>query len=184
MNEIRFPYRHSAPGGALYIIGGALGLALILPGAALRWLALLCAVGPALWLICEQLRRRCAVRLTDTHIIIEQPLPLFTRRIPYSKIVGMLPDAHNAHALAYRRPPRQPGAPPRLTLARFDRVEHEDALWEVLHHHTPAMLPLDAAQVAHYLRRRRRRRRILGVALLLAVPFGVIILARVLSLPA
>ncbi|MBN1286279.1 MAG: hypothetical protein JXB47_12850 [Anaerolineae bacterium] len=183
MQEISYPYRSVPMTTALVITGGTAALAVSLPDAGWRWLILLAAAGPALWLLSEALRRRCAVRLAETELIIEQPLPAFTRVIAYMQIAGFLTtEARQRPAIAYRRPPRQPGLPPRLGLVVFEPLEDEAGFWEAVEQRAPADLPFDAAQVARYVRGRRARRRMLGAAALLLTPFVVILLAQTLRM--
>lgn len=161
------------------VIGGAAVLAVSLPGAGWRLLALLAMTGPFLWLIDELARRRRTVRLATSEVVIEQPLPIFTRVIAYNQIMGMLTsDEYTRPAIAYRRPPRQPGLPHRLGLVGFAPLEDEADFWEKLRQRAPAGLVLDAAQVARRLRGRCSRRRMLWAALLLLTPFVVILLAQ------
>ena len=183
MVESRYPYQPTSPTGALAALGAALALALTLPDAGLRVLMVFIALGPVVWLIKETLLRRCAVHLNKTQVIIEQPLPVFTRAVPYDKITGVLASAEGGQpAIAYRRPPRQPGLRPRLGLVAFAPLEGETAFWDALRARTPDALPFDAAQVARYLRGRQLRRRMLAGALLLLTPFVVIILARIMAI--
>lgn len=182
MDETHYLYRRTSPVTTFVMLGIAVALALLLPDAGWRLLAAWSALGPAVWLAGEALRRRRAVRLTDTHVIVEQPLLLFMRAVPYADITGVLTTATRAHstlALAYRKPPRQPGLRPRLGLVTFDPIEGEAAFWETLLSRIPVDLPFSEAQVMGFLRARRIRRRMLVVAALLGIPFVVIILSRV-----
>jgi hypothetical protein len=153
-----------------------------LPDAGWRLLALLAGLGPVWWLVDEALRRRRAVRLTPTVVIVEQPILLFTRAMPYARIAGVLTTEHHARpALAYRRPRPPSGLPPRLGLIAFEPIENEAAFWETLTARAPTSITLSEGQVLRHLRARRYRRGALLVAVLLAVPFVVIVVSRTIG---
>ncbi len=173
MHESRFSYRPSPARGALWTLAAALALALVLPDAGWRLLALFTAAGPTLWLLREALLRRCAVRLAESAVVVEQPVPIFSRRVPYAKLAGA-----GEHALAYRRPPRQPGLPPRVGLVTFAPLAQEAAFWEALEARWPAGERALPDQVMRWVRARRRRRLLLGGAGLLSTPLAVMLLAR------
>ncbi|MCZ7544535.1 MAG: hypothetical protein M5R40_13895 [Anaerolineae bacterium] len=119
------------------------------------------------------------MRLTETHVVVEQPAPVFTRAVPYEKIVGLARGGDTRAALAYRKPRTPSQARPRLGLVTFEPVEDAEAFWVALGARAPDPLAYDAAQVARFVRGRRVRRAMLALALLLATPFAVIALARV-----
>lgn len=175
-----YPYRRRSPASALAVLGGAALLAALLPDPSARLLALLAGTGPLWWLISEALRRRRAVRLDETGVVVEQPLPPFSRAVPYDRIAGVL--RGEPAALAYRQPRRAAHARPRLGLVMFEPVEEADDFWGTLLARAPAPLAFTEAQVRRFVRGQRLRRAAYGVAALLAVPFVVIALARVIAL--
>ncbi len=177
-----FLYRRHSPTSAFAVIGVAVGLAVLLSDPGWRLLALLMTVGPLWWLIDEALRRRRAVRLTETHVVVEQAIPLFTRAVPYSKIAGLLKGGKKQAALSYRRPRQVTGARPRLNLVTFAPVEEAEIFWEALVARLPGPLTFSEAEVRRFARGRRIRRALLTLAALLTTPFVVIIASRAAGL--
>lgn len=176
----RFAYRRTSRAGALALLAAAGVAVALLADPGWRLVAAAVGTGPLWWLIDETLRHRCAVRLTETHVVIEQPLPLFTRAVPYGRVVGVLKGVGGRRrALAYRKARTAARAQPQLDLVTFARIEKEEDFWGALLERVPAPLACSEAQVQRFMRERRFRRAALLLAALLSTPLVMIALSQI-----
>lgn len=187
-----YPYQTSPsrrPG--LILLGIALGLALVLPGADLKLLAAAFGIAPAFWLIRETRRRQTGLTLASDELILRHPFGWRPLRIPYAHLAGIQSLDHRARlGLVYYMPrpvfdgaadPRPPRIRTALTTPLADLAATLAALDARLAAHPPdgALYPrLSPDQTRAHLQRRRLRRAALTAGLALALPLILIGLLR------
>lgn len=183
-------------GGPLWqagvVLAGAAALALLLPEAGLRLLALLFAVPPLVWGSYELLCRRAGLALEAEALVLRKPAALRPLCIPYAHVAGLTPWTRAPRlGLAYYvpRPPLEgedDPRPPRLRFVATVPLADLPAALADLRRRVeqarpadPRMPPLPEAALRRGLRARRFRRASLLVALFLSTPLLVVVAVRV-----
>lgn len=173
------------------LVGIVLSLVVILPGADLKLLAVVCGVAPAFWLIRETRRRQTGLTLASDEMILRAPFGRRPLRIPYAHVGGIQPrDRRTRLGVVYYVPrpafegaadPRPPRVQAALTAPLADLPTALADLNARLAVHPPdgtACPRLSADQTNAYLQRRRLRRTALIAGLTLALPAILIGLLR------
>lgn len=192
------PHYHYQVGEPLWpaavMLAVAVGLAVLLPDADLRLLALTFAAPPLLWLLLQWRRRMGQLTLADEVLIIRHPFSLRKQRIRYEQVAGVITWTQMPRlGLAYwvKRPPFEglddPRPPRLLTTATAPLADLPAALTalqgQIRQHPSadPALERLDDTIIRQRLRARRLRRAIMGGLIFLATPLLVIVGARLLA---
>lgn len=181
------------PAGAVLVV--ALLLAVLLPEASLRLLALFFALSPLVWGSYELARRRTGLTLEADALVLRRPVSVRPLRIPYAHVGGAMPWPRPPRlALVYYapRPPFEDDEdprPPRLRVTITEPLADLPAALDDLRGRIEQartqegseslLRPLTNEELTARLRAHRFRRLSLRLVLLLATPLMMILVVRI-----
>jgi hypothetical protein len=195
-----YHYRTDPIRPALILAGALLLGAILLPSSLVRVILLASAAGALTWAFLQARRRHHTLTLGDAAVTVQHALTGRETQIAYQRLLGGALTDREGVILAYRQAPSAPPAPgtaaqPPLMQARPDPtftrllitppLDDAEALLVTLtarlpHH--PEIQRIDPQRLQHLARGRRRRGWGLLILAILAIPFYMYLLWRLIPL--
>lgn len=152
-------------------------------------------LGVLFWALLQILRGACAIRLYAEYLLVQGSVSGRVRRIPYAQMCGFAITRRGGLALLYREPPSLPQRmptevltaappaeqPPRQRFLLTARLAQPESLRAALAERLPKPPSVPERYVLDLARRRRLRDGLIVLFAVLATPFYVLIISRLLS---